>query len=275
MLLDTKDTITTTEIDWSYYLSYNPWDYVRMIGDKLKYESRFFVDPQFNLLLDRYAFNSAWCAQSQTILSPSNTELYRARKFKREDCTERFCRRTEFAPFEGFDAQDSFVPPVGAAVPHGRANPNYIRYLYTASDIQTCLLEVDAKVGDYISVAKIALNETAKMFDLSKSWSSAVDESLEISFWLDQFVFCLLDTFHSQANDETDYLLCQYVSEYVKRMGFDGIMFRSSKTMYNTDYAGINFTFFNYNKCYVESSKLVFVNNIIVETLPKTPRYEF
>lgn len=258
-----------TEEDWNYYLQQSPADYIYSIVDSLKSRNRFFVDERFLKLLYACAFDTGSRFQFQkTLYAQQNLVVYRARKYEENDYEERMQTPENYGNFQGYNAEGSFVPPENKSSA-GRINPDDIRYLYTASDIETSILEVKAQPGEYVSVAQICLKEDVLMFDLTKNHSGIDADTVQKSEWINFFALNLACFFQRPYVDNGSYYFCQYVSEYMKNWGFDGIMFRSSmqptKAWGNV---GINFTFFNYDKCEVRSSKLYHVIRVDVATFP-------
>lgn len=258
-----------SEDDWQYYLSYAPTALIMNTVESLKNQNRFFVDDRFLKLLYHYAFDPASRYASQLFLYPdSNTCFYRARKYKKHDFDDRMKNPEKYGCFQGYDAQNSFVPPVGS-ISEGRINPVNIRYLYTCSDEKTSILETRIQPGEYVSIAKITLHETVHFVDFSKNFSVIDAENEEKSNWINYFVLDLAGFFQKPYVDNGSYYFCQYVSEYLKNWGFDGIAFRSSMAQLESGTAGVNYTFFNYEKCEVVSSKLYHVIKLEVTTSPR------
>jgi hypothetical protein len=68
----------------------------------------------------------------------------------------------------------------------------------------------------------------------------------------------------TDEDDTLDYIPTQYISEYAKNLGYDGIAFVSSvfpKVDFD-DLGGINFVIFNFDKTEVIKSNVVSVNQI-------------
>jgi len=104
----------------------------------------------------------------------------------------------------------------------------------------------------------------------SKNYSSTCDTGQRSDEWYAQFYLALMILFQKAYRDSTDYYLSQYISEYLKNLGFDGIMFRSSVNRHYLD-GGINYTFFNYQKCKVVSSSLYYLKEVQLVTEPALP----
>ncbi|MBP0723929.1 RES family NAD+ phosphorylase [Bacillus sp. RG28] len=70
-------------------------------------------------------------------------------------------------------------------------------------------------------------------------------------------------------SNKKDYLPTQYIAEYIKLLGFEGIRFNSS--LYNI---GNNLTIFNYQSCEPISSKIYEVGDICFDARPLAPKTE-
>jgi hypothetical protein len=75
----------------------------------------------------------------------------------------------ELSKFWGYNEKESFVPSDNNIVKDGRVNPAFIKYLYTAEDPYTALVEVRPYLGSKVSVAEIRVNETLTIADFSYS----------------------------------------------------------------------------------------------------------
>lgn len=142
--------------------------------------------------------------------------------------------------FWGYDEENSDVPPVGTASP-GRINPDGIRYLYTADDIRTAILEVRPVPTQCVSVAQVEILEDISIFSFAKP--------LEIDSGGENLLSCVdydeISRYFATPNygGKSYYLATQYISEYIKHMKnpdgqtmFDGLCFRSSLNPDGTNY---------------------------------------
>ncbi len=120
---------------------------------------------------------------------------------------------------------------------HGRANPAGIPYLYLASTPITAVSEIRPHTGEDASVASVRIPDGLKVIDLrhpkrSVSPFMLSDES-EISMLRSDIEF--LEKLGEELTRPVlprsaafDYVPSQYLCEYVKVCGFDGVMYRSS-----------------------------------------------
>lgn len=117
----------------------------------------------------------------------------------------------------------------------GRANPKGISYLYLADNIKTSLYEARATLFDYVTVGDFKLKEDIKILNLRKSENDPIiwAEQEVIKDYLTYIPF--IKTLQKELSlpirkldKEIDYLPTQYLSEFIKSIGYDGIEFQSS-----------------------------------------------
>ncbi|WML35332.1 RES family NAD+ phosphorylase [Clostridium sp. OS1-26] len=159
----------------------------------------------------------------------------------------------EESGFWGYDHKDSYVPSDNNLIKDGRANPAFIKYLYTAENLYTALAEVRPYMNNKVSIAKIRVDEPLNIVDFSF-------ESLLSFNGVERKLMSLimLEFSTPSDSDKKDYIATQYVSEFIKTLKFDGIRFSSS-----LHESGRNITIFNYDKCHPVGSELYEVRNII------------
>lgn len=169
--------------------------------------------------------------------------------------------------FRGYDKAGSFVPPEKIISPAGRINPDGIKYLYTASDIATAIAEVNPHIGNKISVAKITIKQPLHIFNIAiNDCGIDVPHFPAASDWLQKFVLGLSLTFQQPYSQNGNYYLCQYISEFVKLWGFDGICHYSSKiNADDKDCIGKNYIIFNTDKCEPISSELYYIADMKID----------
>lgn len=172
--------------------------------------------------------------------------------------------------FFGYGAKESFVPPP-SKTKDMRANYRYIPYLYCANHPYTALVEVRPRLGAQVSVATIRLKEEIRLLDFTmQTVPSRMSESKKN-------LFADLSILYSKpiTNDDDiiDYIPTQYIAEYAKNLGYDGIAFRSSltpelsnqDTISHPDLDRCNVVVFNYQKCEVCKSNVVKVVGNYIE----------
>lgn len=145
--------------------------------------------------------------------------------------------------FAGYNDDESREPPLGMSK-NGRCNICGTSYFYGADNEYTALCEVRPAILDYISLAKFEVSDQIKIADISKL------EDTKYNY----FCKVLKDIFRSKASEfDITYKISQYISEMIRKYGFDGIKYQSSLS------AGNNFVIFNSTK-----DNLKFINSEIV-----------
>lgn len=164
-------------------------------------------------------------------------------------------------------ANDMLAPPPKLAS-HGRANPAGIPYLYVASRPNTAISEVRPHGGDFISVAEIKLEADLKIVDLRHPRKSVSPFMLTDSQAVAKM--CEDVQFLERLGEELtrpilpksaayDYIPSQYLCEFAKKCGFDGVMYRSSVD------GGVNLAVFDPSKGRVESVSVQSVSRVMVQ----------
>lgn len=123
---------------------------------------------------------------------------------------------------------DIGAPPAMKATP-GRANRQGVSFLYLASDKHTALGEVRPHPGHYVSIGKFESLKDLTMadlrfVDLSKFYNDP--KKLETFKLLrdlgDELGLAVL------PEEKQNYLITQFISDIIRQLGFDGILFNSS-----------------------------------------------
>lgn len=196
------------------------WDtFVR----EIKFKNRFFIENKINLSLLEKLFKSHEKSYEKGEI------FHRAR----------ICEGEQM-----FGKEKMGKPPVEKSTA-GRANPKGISYLYMSNDWETTLYETRASLYDYVTIAEFKIKEDIKVLNLrdtSKISPFKVDdigEYLKYKKYLSKLEKELSKPIRRQ-DSELDYLPTQYLCEFIKSIGFDGVEFRSSL---NPD--GYNLAIFN------------------------------
>ena len=142
--------------------------------------------------------------------------------------------------FWGFDKDDSDAPP-SENVNQGRVNPPGISCLYAANSVSTAISEIQPSIGQTVSVGKIKTLKDLNIFDFdfSKTYkdSNFLDQSvveikkqIGISIGKIAIFFNVLSELFTRPamGNINNYYATQYLSEYIKELGFDGIIYKSS-----------------------------------------------
>lgn len=148
-------------------------------------------------------------------------------------------------------------PPIDKVTP-GRANSRGIPCLYVAEDVETTFHEIRARDLDYVSVGNFKCVEELNMVDLTGldhiSPFSMPTFSME---WFSINMSILIKISEEIAkplrrtDSELDYLPSQYIADFIKSLGFDGMRYKSTLHM-----GGINEAIFNPDKLECQSVTL-------------------
>jgi hypothetical protein len=157
--------------------------------------------------------------------------------------------------FYGYGENDCGAPPLGASS-EGRVNPKSITYLYLADDEYTAVCEVRPFLKSKVSVAEFELTKDIKIVDFAKLDIMGNETTiLEAIYTLLRYVYSMpIDNDHQDL-----YMPTQYVSEYIKKLGYDGIKYKSSLSY------GHNFALFNPDNARALCSRLFQVNQIRIK----------
>lgn len=184
---------------------------------ELKYKNRYFPDSEiFNI-------NRLYDTLQCFALTDYSEYVYRAR----------ISKDGEIIPNEKMGR-----PPEGNSS-QGRANPIGISYLYVASEISTAISEIRPHKGDTVTVVKIKLPSSFRLLDIRNPKNTVSpfeysDNALETLYKdLD-----LLERFGEELSRPVlpreaniEYVPSQYLTEFIKRSGFQGLLYKSSVGM--------------------------------------------
>lgn len=122
--------------------------------------------------------------------------------------------------FFGFDEKGSDAP-IAEYAGDGQANAKHISFLYSAFDVETAIMEITPKLEQPISVAEIEIDRDIKVFDFNSYHEGEEATGLKLASLSKLFSF-------PNYNDESEYLPTQYLCEYIRELGFEGVCFNSS-----------------------------------------------
>lgn len=162
---------------------------------------------------------------------------------------ERFYRARIANDEVGFSASDMGAPPDDMASA-GRANSKGISCLYLANKKKTTVKEIRASAFDYVTIATFKLLRTVEVVDLSiithNSPFYATTDKVKYLInekHLKEIEKDLAKPVGSRDSD-LDYLPTQYISDFAKFLGYDGVKYIS--TFDNESY---NLALFDKNIC--------------------------
>ncbi|HEY9167495.1 MAG TPA: RES family NAD+ phosphorylase [Candidatus Kryptonia bacterium] len=155
--------------------------------------------------------------------------------------------RARISTNKGFSASDMGKPPSEQSKA-GRANPKGIPYLYLATDEKTTVYEVRASYLDFVTLAEFKLKEDIKVIRLRQTKGVS---PFEIP---DPMKYVLYEKFLQELekelskpirryDSELDYLPSQYICEFIKSKGYNGVEYASSLNV-----GGINLAIFDETK---------------------------
>lgn len=163
----------------------------------------------------------------------------------------------------GYPTRKMGVPPISLTTA-GRTNSEGIQCLYLASDEETTFHEVRARDYDHVSVGEFIQTKDLRIVDLS-----LFDEIGPFSVPdFDMTWFAVNIGIIRKIGDEVakpmrrfdrslDYVPTQYICDYIKHLGYDGIKFKSTLVS-----GGTNYAIFNEKKFDCVNVKVVQIGNI-------------
>ena len=199
-----------------------------------------------------------------------NAIIYRARKIDKEDYWNTSKTGISFEEdngeivFSGFDGYESKEAPLFVS-PIGRSNIKGMPYLYAAEDEYTACAEVEPDNRSIVSLASFEILNPMNLLDLREEKqleeiqidkeSSQINQN-EIS--KTKLFTEIMFQFAQPNASEEEYKASTIIADYIRRAGFDGIRYLSSKT------GGANITIFNSHISNIRfvASKIVVVSGI-------------
>jgi hypothetical protein len=130
---------------------------------------------------------------------------------------------------------------------NGRANPVGIPCLYVASDIATAIAEVRPHKAEKVCVAEFNVLDKIKLIDLQSPKKSTspfdlFEDQLKLLHHYMGYLCRLSEELTLPIVPKSahlEYLPSQYLCEFIKHCGYDGVIYRSAMS------AGINYAIFN------------------------------
>lgn len=158
------------------------------------------------------------------ITIPIGTRLYRARVSDKK----------------GHPRSKMWAPPDDEASP-GRANSKGQSCLYLCSERETTVKEIRARAFDYVTIATFKLNRDIRVLDLSSIVHNSpfYSENDKAAYLINEKTLRQIQNDlakpMSRLDSELDYLPTQYISDFAKFLGYDGVKYFSTfdKTSYN------------------------------------------
>lgn len=184
--------------------------------------------------------------------------------------TKFFRARVHHKVEPAFTVDEMGCPPTPQLATPGRANPNGIRYLYLCGDDETPFYEVRPYYLDRVDIGEFVITEdNIKIVDFTEKVNlfNVFNDEGEDSFKEKVKRRVLFDSISRDLSKplrsfdtELEYVPTQYVCEYFKNIGADGIMFASS-----VHKEGKNLVLFQPDKARCIAVRPYEVNGIAVE----------
>lgn len=166
---------------------------------------------------------------------------------------------------KGFVSKEMFAPPVGKRTA-GRVNPDGIGVLYLSTDEKTVLNETRVTAYDYVTIGTFKSKRSlrvANISEISRVSPFLYNDEFE-RFALNRKVF--QEMAHEIAkpirrNDSPlEYLPTQYIAEFVKSEGYDGVEYESTLRK-----NGINLALFDESLVECVNVKTIEITNVEYE----------
>ena len=138
-----------------------------------------------------------------------------------------------------FENEELSSPPV-LKTKAGRANRQGVSFLYLASTKKTALGEIRPHPGHYVSIGEFTNENELKLVDLR---FIDLANYFQDERKLQRFMF--LNELSNELSipilpeEKENYLVTQFISDIIRQIGFDGILYKSSVTL------GFNLVIFN------------------------------
>lgn len=163
--------------------------------------------------------------------------------------------------------EEMWKPPREKSM-HWRANPKGISYLYLASDEETTYYEIRATLLNNLTIWKFSLQKDIILIDLREdSYSDIIQlaEWEQLSEFLKNKPFIKkldleLSKPYSNDDKELDYLPTQYISEFIKSLGYAGVIYNSSLSP-----KGYNLVIFNGDELECVETRFINIKGIKFE----------
>ena len=185
---------------------------------------------------------------------PENMRLYRARSITTAEHFRKGISQKEDGTFSGFDEANSVEAPLHSTQ-SARANIKGMSYLYLAEDPYTACAEIRPVNNSFVSLATFELLKPAFILDLKTNQTvsdfSDIEEDLQCS--VAEMITNIMVRFATPAIDGSIYASTQFISDYFRKAGFDGIRFQSAMS------GGTNITLFNSHH-----SRIHFINSRVL-----------
>jgi len=196
---------------------------IESISQELKYRNYFLVEPKYEDYFKRLI-------PFITREIDSGCKYFRARIGATKSASNFiFEKNTTEDYFTPLKDKEIGAPPIATAS-SGRANRPGVSYLYLATDIETSVSEIRSHPSEIISVAQFISKNKLNVADFSYHKLSEDLISDEGSDLLEFIINIekVLSTMATPRNNSTFYGITQFITEMLRKLEFDGILFKSS-----------------------------------------------
>lgn len=149
----------------------------------------------------------------------------------------------------GFKRKEMWAPPDDVASP-GRANSKGQSCLYLSSGKKTTIKEIRAHAFDYVTIATFKLTREINVLDLCSITHNSpfYADTDKVDFLINERILRAIEKDMakpmSRWDSELDYLPTQYISDFAKFCGYDGVRYYST---FNRD--AYNIALFDSSAC--------------------------
>lgn len=171
--------------------------------------------------------------------------------------------RARISDEKGYRKDEMDPPPIGL-ISAGRANSQGIRCLYLSNDEITTIHEIRARDFDYISIGNFRAKQELQIVDLSNldkispfSMDTFNAEWFSINMSILKKISGEIAKPLRRQDSDLDYLPSQYIADYIKSLGYDGICYRSTLNR-----NGVNYAVFDSKKFECIGVKLIHVDAV-------------
>jgi len=164
--------------------------------------------------------------KKMTSILPTGTSLFRARLFT----------LPKDKALSDLDLLKELSPAPLNLTKNNRMSPIGISYTYLADSVESCLAEIQAQHEDNVIVGKFITRRRLKLLDLSIEPRITVKSIFDPEYnhndnWLGDFVNSFKGEISTKIHDndkEMEYVPTQVLAEYIRKMGYHGIKYKSS-----------------------------------------------
>jgi len=227
----------------------------------------------FIVRTNRYVLNKDWAdfidiilfsAEKRETILEKGTKLVRARIGSYYE--EREEENGELRVVTGPLPSKELMAPPPKITKDARINPRGISYLYLSNNLETAILEVRPWIGQEVSVGYFEIKKELKCIDTSRDKKGTFFYLGEGKPKLtpdekEEFVWGGINSSFSRpvrSEDETiNYIPTQYLSEFFKTNGYDGIIYKSALTE-----KGYNIVLFNPKNALLKGARVFQIKSI-------------